>query len=59
MRMPARLWPHGLVHPCPDAVNEAIRLLMDQPPTPQRTDQYARLLVLWREVGDENPAHAA
>ncbi|MFJ2017036.1 hypothetical protein [Streptomyces nodosus] len=57
--MPARLWPHGLVHPCPDAVNEAIRLLMDQPPTPQRTDQYARLLVLWREVGDENPAHAA
>lgn len=50
--MPLHPRPDGLVRPALDAVNDAIRRLMDEPADEDRAETYARLLVLWREVSD-------
>ncbi|MGX1514061.1 hypothetical protein [Streptomyces collinus] len=57
--MPSRPRPPGLVLPCPDAVNEAIRDLMDEPASAQRSERYARLLAVWRELAEEDGCRAA
>ncbi|MGW2770028.1 hypothetical protein [Streptomyces sp. NPDC001275] len=37
-----------------EAVNDAIRRLMDEPSTPQRAEAYRRLLEVWTDVADDH-----
>ncbi|MER6367468.1 hypothetical protein ABT255_03650 [Streptomyces mirabilis] len=41
--------PDGPVTPAPDQVNASIRNLIGEPPTPQRAEEYRRLLFLWAD----------
>lgn len=43
----------GPACPAPEDVNEQIRRLMEQPPTPARTAAYERLLWLWAAAADD------
>lgn len=42
----------GPACPAPEDVNDSIRRLMSQPPTPARTVEYERLLFLWARATD-------
>jgi hypothetical protein len=57
--MPFPSWPHGLVRPAPDEINDRIRSLMDQPAGGQRSAAYADLLALWAEVTRDDVEQAA
>lgn len=45
--------------PDPEDVNTRIRVLMNQPPTPQRAAEYQRLLWLWATAKDRDMVTAA
>jgi len=47
--------------PCPNAedINNDIRRLMAQPPTPARAAEYKRLLLLWAAAADSDLTDAA
>lgn len=45
--------------PDPEDVNTRIRHLMEQPPTPERTAEYQRLLWLWVTAKDRDMVTAA
>jgi hypothetical protein len=57
--MPSRPRPPGPVDRARKAVNDAIRRLIDEPPTPERTQRYEVLLVRWRELADQDVTPAA
>ncbi len=40
--------------PAPDEINRRIRLLMNQPASTRRAQEYTRLLVLWAEATATN-----
>lgn len=43
----------GPACPAPEDVNDEIRRLMEQPPTPARTAEYGRLLLRWAASADD------
>lgn len=49
----------GSACPAPEDVNDEIRRLMDQPPTPARAVEYERLLLLWAAAADTDLTEAA
>lgn len=51
--------PPGSACPDPEDVNDEIRRLMEQPPTPARTAAYERLLLLWAAAADTDLTEAA
>ncbi|WP_328638342.1 hypothetical protein [Streptomyces canus] len=57
--MSSRSRPHGPLRRARTAVNAAIRRLIDEPPSPQRTERYERLLVRWRELHEADVTEAA
>ncbi|WP_328427939.1 hypothetical protein [Streptomyces sp. NBC_00443] len=57
--MPSRSRPHGPLQRARTRVNAAIRRLIDEPPSPQRTDRYERLLAQWRELHEDDYTPAA
>ncbi|MFZ4160411.1 hypothetical protein ACOZDE_18570 [Streptomyces griseoincarnatus] len=57
--MPTRPRPRRPLRRARIAVNAAIRRLMEDPPSPDRTAQWQRLLVEWRELHDDDVTPAA
>ncbi|XVV34926.1 hypothetical protein ACQPXT_13150 [Streptomyces sp. CA-100214] len=57
--MPSPTRPLGALRRARNSVNTAIRRLMSQPPSRERTEQYERLLVRWRELHENDYVPAA
>lgn len=51
--------PPGSACPDPEDVNDEIRRLMEEPPTPARAAAYERLLLLWAAAADTELTEAA
>jgi len=51
--------PHGRVQHAADQVNELIRRLMNEPPSPRRAAKYERLLWRWADATDTDVTEAA
>ncbi|MFD9903945.1 hypothetical protein [Streptomyces sp. NPDC059063] len=57
--MPHISGPDGQAPPCLDAINTAIRRLMEQPVSERRAEEYRRLLWLWVETSRGDIVEAA